>query len=111
MWGYKKDLKLKDRLYKCSCGLNIDRDLNASINLSKYKLAQYYQQDNADMQDALYPNLRPRRVISNESRLPFIVFKIGFEEQGIKQDLQKFIDIYRFLATVEYGIYRSYRYI
>lgn len=34
----KKDLKLKDRVYKCSCGLNIDRDLNASINLSKYKL-------------------------------------------------------------------------
>ena len=35
----KKDLKLSDRVYKCSCGLNIDRDLNASINLSKYKLA------------------------------------------------------------------------
>lgn len=35
----KKDLKLKDRVYKCSCGLNIDRDLNASINLSNYKLA------------------------------------------------------------------------
>lgn len=35
----KKDLKLKDRVYKCSCGLNIDRDLNASINLSKYKSA------------------------------------------------------------------------
>ena len=35
----KKDLKLKDRVYKCNCGLNIDRDLNASINLSKYKLA------------------------------------------------------------------------
>ena len=35
----KKDLKLKDRVYKCSCGLSIDRDLNASINLSKYKLA------------------------------------------------------------------------
>lgn len=34
----KKDLKLKDRVYKCSCGLTIDRDLNASINLSKYKL-------------------------------------------------------------------------
>ncbi|MGO1041905.1 RNA-guided endonuclease InsQ/TnpB family protein, partial [Clostridioides difficile] len=33
----KKDLKLKDRLYKCECGLTIDRDLNASINLSKYK--------------------------------------------------------------------------
>ena len=34
-----KDLKLSDRVYKCSCGLIIDRDLNASINLSKYKLA------------------------------------------------------------------------
>lgn len=35
----KEDLKLKDRIYKCSCGLSIDRDLNASINLSNYKLA------------------------------------------------------------------------
>lgn len=36
----KKDLKLKDRIYKCSsCGVTIDRDLNASINLSRYKLA------------------------------------------------------------------------
>ena len=38
----KKDLKLSDRIYKCSCGLDIDRDLNASINLKnakKYKMA------------------------------------------------------------------------
>ena len=35
----KDDLKLKDRVYNCNCGLYIDRDLNASINLSKYKLA------------------------------------------------------------------------
>ena len=35
----KKDLKLSDRVYKCSCGLIIDRDYNASINLSRYKLA------------------------------------------------------------------------
>lgn len=35
----KKDLKLSDRIYKCSCGFIIDRDLNASINLSRYKLA------------------------------------------------------------------------
>lgn len=34
----KKDLKLKDRIYKCNkCGLEIDRDLNASINLKNYK--------------------------------------------------------------------------
>ncbi|EDS76160.1 transposase [Clostridium botulinum C str. Eklund] len=33
----KKDLKLSDRVYKCDkCGLVIDRDKNASINLSNY---------------------------------------------------------------------------
>ena len=32
----KKDLQLKDRVYKCPvCGNEIDRDLNASINLGK----------------------------------------------------------------------------
>ena len=38
----KKDLKLSDRIYRCDCGLIIDRDLNASINLKnakKYKIA------------------------------------------------------------------------
>ena len=35
----KHNLKLKDRIYKCDkCGLEIDRDLNASINLMNYKL-------------------------------------------------------------------------
>ena len=34
----KKDLKLKDRIYKCDkCGLEIDRDYNASINLKNVK--------------------------------------------------------------------------
>ena len=40
--AYKKDLKLSDRVYKCSCGFEMDRDLNASINLAnakKYKIA------------------------------------------------------------------------
>ena len=33
----KKDLKLSDRTYHCSdCGLIIDRDYNAAINLSRY---------------------------------------------------------------------------
>ncbi|MEY9974845.1 IS605 OrfB family transposase, partial [Lysinibacillus sp. RC46] len=27
----KTDMKLKDRLFICSCGLKLDRDLNASI--------------------------------------------------------------------------------
>lgn len=33
----KKDLTLKDRMYKCDvCGLVIDRDFNAALNLSRY---------------------------------------------------------------------------
>ena len=36
----KKDLKLKDRVYVCDkCGLVMDRDKNASINLGNYGLA------------------------------------------------------------------------
>lgn len=36
----KTDLKLSDRVYKCKhCGLVIDRDLNASINLANYQSA------------------------------------------------------------------------
>lgn len=35
--GIKKNLKLSDRVYICAeCGLVIDRDLNASINLANY---------------------------------------------------------------------------
>ena len=34
----KHDLKLSDRVYKCAeCGSEIDRDINAAINLSNYK--------------------------------------------------------------------------
>ena len=37
----KKDLKLSDRTFICpECGLVIDRDLNASINLANYKTEQ-----------------------------------------------------------------------
>lgn len=35
----KRDLKLKDRVYRCpECGLVIDRDLNAAINLANYSV-------------------------------------------------------------------------
>ena len=34
---YKKDLKLSDRIFKCNaCYVEIDRDYNAAINLSRY---------------------------------------------------------------------------
>jgi len=35
--SYKSDLKLSDRIYKCEgCGIEIDRDFNASLNLKHY---------------------------------------------------------------------------
>ena len=35
--GSRKPMKLSERVYKCSvCGLEIDRDFNASINLKHY---------------------------------------------------------------------------
>ena len=35
----KKDLKLNDRIYKCcECGLKLDRDYNASLNLEKAEI-------------------------------------------------------------------------
>jgi len=34
----KRDLKLSDRTYKCSCGFIVDRDKNAAYNLAKYGL-------------------------------------------------------------------------
>lgn len=36
----KRDLKLSDRIYICAeCGMTMDRDLNAAVNLSNYKSA------------------------------------------------------------------------
>lgn len=38
----KRDLKLKDRIYRCGCGFELDRDLNAAINLrnaTEYEIA------------------------------------------------------------------------
>lgn len=31
----KDDLKLSDRTYKCSCGYQIDRDVNGALNILK----------------------------------------------------------------------------
>jgi len=34
----KKDLKLSDRVFKCPCGHEMDRDLNAALNLANYQI-------------------------------------------------------------------------
>lgn len=37
----KKDLKLSDRQYTCDCGLSIDRDLNAAINIVRWASSEF----------------------------------------------------------------------
>ena len=42
LWMHQKDLKLSDRIYKCTCGYVEDRDFNAALNLRDartYKVA------------------------------------------------------------------------
>ncbi len=39
--GKINEIKLSDRVYSCDCGNVIDRDLNAAINLKKYKSAEH----------------------------------------------------------------------
>ncbi len=35
--GQIKKMKIEDRIYECeNCGLKLDRDLNAAINLANY---------------------------------------------------------------------------
>jgi putative transposase len=36
----KEDLTLSDRIYSCDCGFEMDRDLNASINIQNYYVIQ-----------------------------------------------------------------------
>ena len=36
----KSDLKLSDRVYTCDCGLEIDRDYNASLNIKRVGMTQ-----------------------------------------------------------------------
>lgn len=58
----KEDLTLADRLYKCDCGLEIDRDLNASFNILKEGL------NSLSLEYSDYrrgETVRPREIIYN----------------------------------------------
>jgi transposase len=53
-------LKLSDRVYKCDCGFEIDRDLNAAINIKNefLKSAEYVDNRHGEV-------VRPRRLVYN----------------------------------------------
>jgi putative transposase len=61
----KEDLKLKDRIYKCECGLEINRDVNASYNLRN--LGNKYRESHG--------NISLRTATANADKLPSGSFK------------------------------------
>jgi transposase len=57
----KDDLKLSDRNYRCECGLEIDRDLNAAINIKKNYLVNKKSLEYSDYKRGEI--IRPRHLI------------------------------------------------
>jgi putative transposase len=55
----KEELTLWDRIYVCDCGNNIDRDLNASVNLEKYGLIKLNNTDSLSGIQACGESVRP----------------------------------------------------
>lgn len=90
----KKDFKLSDRTYDCNCGLHMDRDLNASINLREYgrtKLASQHQQANANMQVSVITEFKPlERYIKQEQLLAKL--------DAMNQE-EEFIEFYKLFVT------------
>lgn len=75
----KEDLTLADRTYKCVCGNELDRDLNASINLRKLFLAK----NNLSLEYNDYncgERLNPRKIIYNFA---------GTFEEAIKNEVNE----------------------
>ena len=69
----KKDLILKDRIYKCQCGLEIDRDLNASINLKNNFLVE----NNLSAEYVDYKRgekIRPQKIVYNSRGIFYETF-------------------------------------
>lgn len=74
----KENLKLSNRTYKCDCGLNIDRDYNASINIKNLGLsdlnistagtAESYASGRVKVTDIS----KIISVSSNEGRIPYL---------------------------------------
>jgi len=62
-----KDLKLKDREWTCSCGIVVDRDLNAAINIKSFALK----------------NILSGTDRKNQGKLPTLVGALTLEAQPI----------------------------
>ncbi len=61
----KEDLTLQDRTYTCDCGLSIDRDLNASINLEHYGLDKLKHTVSSTGIKACGESVRPKEDVSS----------------------------------------------
>lgn len=60
----KEDLKLSDRSWVCSCGANIDRDLNASKNIRDFAVNKLYSEDTENFKSVERKNRKALKTLS-----------------------------------------------
>jgi putative transposase len=57
-WYYHTDLALKDRVFECPmCGMTLDRDLNAALNMEQYYHCRLYLQPGSSVAGSLSETL------------------------------------------------------
>jgi putative transposase len=60
-WYYHTDLALKDRVFECPmCGLTLDRDVNAALNMEQYYYCRLYLQPGYSVAGSLSETLNAR---------------------------------------------------
>ena len=94
----KKALKLSERTYKCEkCGLNLDRDLNASISLKNAKEYKVLTETTGGLLESnacgvLNQTVVPERETEHrETRISRIITKVGFVNKARNLFIQKWI--------------------
>ncbi len=66
----KQDLKLKDRIYQClECGFELDRDINAAINLLKHLVGRVTAEFTPMDLTALLNDLSKNRLVTSKVEL------------------------------------------
>ncbi|MHA2232632.1 MAG: RNA-guided endonuclease InsQ/TnpB family protein [Candidatus Hodarchaeales archaeon] len=91
-WYYHTDLALKDRMFECPmCGLTLDRDLNAALNMEQYYHCRLFLHPGYSVAGSLSETL---------NACGEVVRPDGFRRTSMKQEIsgnhdKRAIDVYR----------------
>ncbi|MHA2231147.1 MAG: RNA-guided endonuclease InsQ/TnpB family protein [Candidatus Hodarchaeales archaeon] len=80
-WYYHTDLTLKDRVFECPmCGMTLDRDLNAALNLEQYYHCRVYLHPNYAVAGSLSETLNACGEVARPD---------GFRHTSTKQEISR----------------------